>query len=72
MTLERIPRTFIFRIPEKYFASMILFRNLIRCFQMVNHFMYVEKWTNILKNLAVFTPQEFLSMFNHFSRLCMK
>ena len=40
---------------------------------MVNPFLRnLEKWTNILKNLAVFTQQEFLSTLNHFTTLCMK
>ena len=32
----------------------------------------VEKWSNILKNLAVFTTQKFQIMFAHFSTLYMK
>ena len=37
-----------------------------------NPFMYnVGKWPNF-KNLVVFTTQEFQSMLDHFSTLCMK
>ena len=32
----------------------------------------VKNWSNILKNLAVFTTQDCQSMFDHFSTLSMK
>ena len=39
----------------------------------INHFLHnIEKWSNILKNSAVFTSQVFKSMFGHFSTLQRK
>ena len=32
----------------------------------------VVKWLKYFKNLAVSTPQDFKSMFGHFTTLCMK
>ena len=32
----------------------------------------VEKWLNNSKNILLFTPQDFYSMFDHFATLCMK
>ena len=39
----------------------------------INHFLHnAEKWSNILKNVAVFTLQAFKSMFDHLSTLQRK
>ena len=59
---------------QKYYEEIFCQYHLIRLSLEINPFLHnVQEWPNILyKNLTVFTPQDFKSMFDYFLTLCMK